>query len=52
MVYIRSGYKYGPNLAVCKRGGVKVGVAEVGVRVGVGTATGIVPKYILNVCMS
>ena len=31
------------NLAVCKRGGVKVGVAEVGVRVGVGTVTGIIP---------
>ena len=30
---------------MCKRGGVKVGVAEVGVRVGVGTVTGIIPKY-------
>ena len=28
-----------------QKGGVKVGVAEVGVRVGVGTVTGIIPKY-------
>ena len=33
------------NLALCKRGGVKVGVAEVSARVGVGTVTAIVPKY-------
>ena len=28
-----------------QRGGIKVGVAEVCVRVGVGTVTGIIPKY-------
>ena len=33
------------NLALCKRGGVNVGVAEVSVGVGVGTVTTVIPKY-------
>ena len=33
------------QMAVCKRGGVKVGVAEGGVRVGVVGVTAIIPKY-------
>ena len=33
-----------------QKGGVKVGVAEVGARVGVGTVTAIIPKYRMYVC--
>ena len=45
LIYMGQIYKYMDQIAtgIVQKGGVKVGAAEVGVRVGVGTVTAIIP---------